>query len=244
MESICGSSSRVPQFRVMSAVSHYCKPAGSSRDAASLRACTANHLHLTGFFTTLHVLVPAHHFLKFCNSQPWLMNKWSMTSRSKVQKLLSPNPSLFRYSYSPKYHPSTDAVTQRREKNPLFLRNQPIFQQREQIGLWYFSRAVAAVSTKRLPRSYARRKLLLAFQDSLYEHHLDSQGIAQRPDDTSHKEPDDMMCRHKDALTPISLSGTLQLYANKEILRAKHHEITAETGKLVEYLMQQQRWSP
>ncbi|MBE7180425.1 MAG: hypothetical protein INR71_04295 [Terriglobus roseus] len=169
-----------------------------------------------------------------------------MANVRSLKSLKPVTPTLFTFAYSAKYLPPGSLTDYASDVAVRRMRDMALYQSRAQTGLWYSSRALAKIAPKRLPRSRARRRLLLAFKAALSDHGLSEDGLVH-PGGEAPPRHGFAPAQLEDVLPPIDLSGTLRLSPHFDVVNARYGDLREESGMVIRYLMRLHwlwHWSP
>ncbi|EUC30516.1 hypothetical protein COCCADRAFT_103717 [Bipolaris zeicola 26-R-13] len=161
--------------------------------------------------------------------------------KSAFAILAKNKPNTFTVSYAPEYknfilnHVVSDA------SHPLHETQKRRQAERKKQGLWWHATTGVNLSRSSCVRAWARRRLRNAIKDELKERGYDDHGMFVNA--KAIQDRPDLMGLLK-AGKKLDLTGSLRLHIQEPLITAKYAEVRAETGNVIEAVVQAMKNGP
>ena len=144
----------------------------------------------------------------------------------------------FKVSYSPEYKNFIVNHVVIDSSHPLHETQKRRQAERKKEGLWWHATTGVDLNKSSCVRAWARRRLRNAIKDELKERGYDERGMFV--DVQAIRERPELMNVLRAGKT-LNLTGSLRLHVQPPLIPAKYAEVRAETGRVIEAVVQQMR---
>ncbi|KAF1852073.1 uncharacterized protein K460DRAFT_362833, partial [Cucurbitaria berberidis CBS 394.84] len=155
--------------------------------------------------------------------------------KTVISLLAKQQPTTFKVSYASDYKPFIIHHVATDSSHPLYETQKRRQRERKKEGLWWHATTGVDLNKSSCVRAWARRRLRNAIKDELQQRGYDATGKLVDLKAIQHRT--DLMDLLRQGKT-LDLTGSLRLHVQPPLIPAKYAQVRAETGHVVESILQ------